>query len=148
MRLLFWTILLVGVTAGCAADKPEAVPPPRQTAPPPSSVRPTPPAAIPAPGRDQPLKKRLPPPVLAPQVSHDQERELTQEARARIARVEETVAGLDPETLPAEDRETLGTIQTFLAKAKAALAEKDFPRAINLAEKAKVLADDLSNGRR
>lgn len=145
IRGLSWLILLAALAAGCAEEKTGRVPPSPPASPVPDLSPPPAPPALPSHGRSS--QKRISPPVLAPQVTRDQELQLTQEAQASITSVEKAVADIDAAGLDADDRETLGTIQTFIMKAKAALSEKDFPRALNLAEKARVLAKDLPDGR-
>lgn len=140
MSTLPWLLVLTLLAAGCAEEKP--VPPP---SPAPAPTAPTSSPQAPA-AKDRPVKKRLPPPTLTPQVTRDEEQQLMREAHARITRVEERVAGLDVESLAPPDREMLGTIRTFLSRARTALSEKDFPRALNLAEKAGVLAGELPGG--
>lgn len=144
MRALARLLVLALLAAGCAEEKPVVRPP---AAGPASATQPAPASSLPAPAaKDRPVKKRLPPPALTPQVTGDEEQRLMREARTRIARVEERVAGLDAASLAEPDRELLGTIRTFLSRARVALAEKDFPRALNLAEKAGVLAGELPGG--
>ena len=122
-RLLFMVLTLV-LAAGCAQVKAIFTPP----QPPPSRL---PPAA-------------QPPPLLSPQVSGDQEERLIDEANKRIQGAERKIQSIDSRKLAADQQETYQTIQSFLNQAKAALSRKDFPRALNLAQKAQILSDDLS----
>lgn len=114
--------------AGCAERRPVAVP--------------TPPSAPPQP---RPVKKEPPPPprVLSPQVGGAEEDRLQQQAQARIAGAEQVVKQIGQKKLAKDQQETFSTIRSFLAKAKEALSLKDFPRAFILADKAKILADEL-----
>lgn len=67
------------------------------------------------------------------------------EVTSKIRHAEQLVARVDFKTLTTQESETFAAIQTFLSKAKEALQEKDMPRALNLAEKAEALAQDLPN---
>lgn len=93
--------------------------------------------------KPRPAGKEPPPPLLSPQVGHEEEDRLKQEAKARIDGAEQIVRQIDQKKLAKEQQETLLTIQSFLFKAKEALSIKDFLRAFNLADKAKILADEL-----
>ena len=70
------------------------------------------------------------------------------EATSKIQGAERTLLSIDERKLTSDQQETFHTIQSFLTQAKAALSRKDFPRAINLAQKAQVLSDELSRGPR
>jgi hypothetical protein len=89
-----------------------------------------------------------PPPVLAPQVGSEQERRLQQDAQSRIDRTERLLSRVDPTRLAGQQQESYQTIQSFLAKAKEALYARDVQRAMTLADKASLLADDLTRGLR
>ena len=120
------------LAAGCAQVKDlftPAKPPPPQ-----------PPAAQP--------ERREPPARLSPQVTSAQEQSLLDEATSKIQGSERTLMFIDERKLTSDQQETYQTIQSFLAQAKAALYRKDFPRAINLAQKAQVLSDELSRTQR
>lgn len=125
MRRLCCAVLLAVGVGGCAQLKALVFPSP---APPQSSpTRREPPSA----------------PVLSPQVGQEEEERLRQEARARIERAEQVVRQIDQKKLAQEQRENFLTVQSFLSKANEALSMKDFPRAFNLADKARVLAEEL-----
>ena len=126
-------ILSLVLAAGCAQLKDVFTP---AKPPPPSLPRPTQP------------ERREPPPRLSPQVSSDQEERLTDEAASKIEGAERTLLSIDERRLTSDQQETFHTIQSFLTEAKAALSRKDFPRAINLAQKAHVLSDELSRAPR
>jgi len=81
--------------------------------------------------------------VLSPQASGVEEERRKQEARVRIEGAERIVQQIDQRKLGKEDQETYVTIQSFLSKAKEALSVNDFPRAVNLADKAQVLAHEM-----
>ena len=125
---------LVVPPAGVPPAAPRAVTPPRPVAPPPppAAVVPPPPAPI------------VPPPVLSPEMGTEEQRRLTREAHARIASAERLVARLDRDKLGRQQQETFSTIQSFLVKAREAMTERDYPRALTLADKARVLAEELS----
>ena len=104
-----------------------------------------PPRSLPKPAQPE---RRESPPLLSPQVSSDQEERLTDEATSKIQGAEQTLLAIDERKLTTDQQETLQTIQSFLNQAKAALSRKDFPRAINLAQKAQVLSNELSQAPR
>jgi len=89
-----------------------------------------------------------PPPVLAPQVGSEEERRLQQDAQNRIDRTERLLIRVDPTRLAGQQQESYETIQSFLAKAKEALYAHDVQRAMTLADKASLLADELTRGLR
>ncbi len=119
---------LLFFAAGCAQVK-ALVSPPKTPAPLPRPAQP---------------ERREPPPLLAPQVSTDQEERLVDETNATIQQTERTLQSIDERKLPPDQQETYQTIHSFLAQARAAISRKDFPRAINLAQKARILSDELS----
>jgi hypothetical protein len=121
---------LVVPPAVVPAAPPRAVVPPRPVSPPPPAA---PPAA--------PI---TPPPMLSPEIGTEEQRRLTREANARIAGAERLVARLDRDKLGRQQQETFSTIQSFLVKAREAVTERDYPRALTLADKARVLAEELS----
>ncbi|MGH7412557.1 MAG: hypothetical protein ACREJ6_16070 [Candidatus Methylomirabilis sp.] len=121
-------VLTLLLTAGCAQVK-AIFTPPQPPSPPPPSARP---------------ERPEPPPRLTPQVSHDQEGRLMDEANKRIQGAEQNLQSIDARRLATDQQETYETVQSFLDQAKAALSRKDFARALNLAQKAHVLSDELS----
>jgi uncharacterized protein with von Willebrand factor type A (vWA) domain len=78
-------------------------------------------------------------------MSSDREARLSEEVHAMIQRVERTLLSIDQQKLKADQSETYQTIQSFLTQARKAVTNKDFQQAINLAQKAHVLSDELSN---
>ena len=104
-----------------------------------------PPPSLPRPAQPE---RREPPPRLSPQVSSDQEERLIDEATSKIHGAERTLLSIDERKLTFDQQETFQTIQSFLTQAKAALSRKDFLKAINLAQKAQVLSDELSQAPR
>ncbi|MFQ5897952.1 MAG: hypothetical protein ACE5JN_06870 [Candidatus Methylomirabilia bacterium] len=81
--------------------------------------------------------------MLSPTMSQVEADRLQREASARIEGAERIAKQVDQEKLAPEQRETFLTIQSFLAKARAAVSAKDFERAVNLADKAQILANEL-----
>ena len=77
-------------------------------------------------------------------MTEDQEEQLIDETNKRIQGAERRVQSIDSRRLAADQQETYQTIQSFLNQAKVALSRKDFPRALNLANKAQILSDELS----
>ncbi len=73
-----------------------------------------------------------------------EELRLTQQARTRIEGAEKLVAQLELRRLAREEQDTVATIKDFLAKSKEAMTTRDVQRAYNLADKAYILAEDLS----
>ncbi len=134
--------LALSVAAGCTSVRTSSVPP--------SAPAPTPAPAIPAPARPAPPAppRKETPPVLAPQVSGEEESRLSREATTRIQATEKAVGQLDPKRLNQAQQETLATIQDFLAKAREAMTARDMQRAFTLADKALALANDLSRSGR
>lgn len=101
---------------------------------------PTPSAPPSAPAKKEPSR---PPAVLSPQLSPAEEDRLRQQADTRIKGTERMVTRIDPKRLAKDQQETLSFIHGFLARGKAALANKEFQQAFNLADKAYVLAEEL-----
>jgi len=148
-----WSVLAVVALislAGCAGPRTAAVPPPAPSQP----AAPSPPApdrapAAPAPPKQIPELKEPPPaPVLAPKMGAEEEVRLSRAAHSRIDGAEQSVSRVDPQRLGKDQREAFATARDFLAKAKEALRSKDFSKAVTLAEKAQVLADDLARAGR
>jgi hypothetical protein len=132
-------------------------PPPRPTPPAPLATPPATPAptqpqppATPAPTLPPPRSAAIPrePPVLAPQASAEEEQRLKSQAERRIEGTEKLVQRIDPARLPREQQESYRTIQSFLVKAREALSSRDVQRAFTLADKAYLLADEMSKAPR
>ena len=70
------------------------------------------------------------------------------EANNTIQGAERNLLSIDAQKLGDDQQETYQTIHSFLNQAKAALSRKDFPRALNLAQKAQILSDELSRSQR
>lgn len=83
------------------------------------------------------------PSPLSPRIGEVETDRLKKEAESRIEATEQIVRGIDEKKLAMDQQATLLTIQNFLVKAREALVARDFIRASNLADKAKVLAEGL-----
>jgi len=123
---------------------PRATPPPAAPAPrltPPAPPRPAPPAP-PAP----PTAVAPPPPapVLSPVLSEADEQRLRADTQQRLDSAEKRIRQIDPTKLASAQQENFQTVQSFLDKAREALQAKDIQRAFTLADKASILADELS----
>jgi hypothetical protein len=119
--------------------RPQAPSAPR-TAPPAHSA-PRPPAPVPAlplPAPD------VPPPVLSPVLSAVDEQRLRAETQRRIDGAEQRLGQIDPVKLDSGQQDSLWTVQSFLDKAREAVQAQDIQRAYTLADKAYLLADELS----
>jgi hypothetical protein len=81
-------------------------------------------------------------------VSSEDERRIHGEAQRRIDRTERLMRQIDQRRLAEDQQQNLLTIQSFLAKAREALSERDVQRAVTLADKAYLLADELFRGLR
>jgi hypothetical protein len=121
-----------------AAAPPPAAPPAPPAAPAPAQVASVPPAHL----------ATTPPPVLAPQLSAEEEDRLTQKARSQIEGAEKVLGQIEKSRLRRGEQSTLDTVLDFLAKAREAMAGRDYQRAATLADKARVLAEDLTRGAR
>ena len=117
---------------------------------PPRTAPPAPLATPPAPPAPPPRSAAIPrePPVLAPQASAEEEQRLKTQAERRIEGTEKLVQRIDPARLPREQQENYRTIQSFLVKAREALSTRDVQRAFTLADKAYLLADEMSKAPR
>jgi hypothetical protein len=154
--------------------EPEA-PPAKKEAPPPPVKAPHPPPPVPVPPKKEPVapappKRELeapqppkkepeappekpekkdaetPPPVLAPQVGKGDEEQLRRTAVSRIQRTEQLVGQLEGKNLTGEQQERLMTVRSLLGSARDALTAQDLTKASNLADKARLLAEELSQG--
>jgi len=112
-----------------------------------SIFAPTPPP-LPRPPRPAQPERREPPPLLSPQVSPELEGRLVDEANAKIQGAERTLQSIDTGKLANDQQETYQTIHSFLSQAREALSRKDFPQALNLAQKAQILSSELSRALR
>jgi len=74
----------------------------------------------------------------------EDEQRMRREAQKRIDGTERLVRQIDQKKLVGQQQQNFETIQSFLAKAKDALSARDLQRAFTLADKAYLLADELS----
>ena len=119
--------------------RPQAPAAPRTA--PPAPARPRPPAPVPAP---PPPALDVPPPVLSPVLSAVDEQRLRAETQQRIDGTEQRLRQIDPAKLASAQLDSLRTVQSFLDKAREAVQAQDIQRAYTLADKAYLLADELS----
>jgi len=120
--LLCVLIFLAVIMSGCATSPPPAPQEPESAKEPPSS----------------PSRK------LSPEVGRAEEEQLRQAAETKIEGTEQVVKKIGKKTLAKDQQEMLSTIRSFLSKSKEALSTKDFSKAYNLANKAFILAQELS----
>ena len=85
-----------------------------------------------------------PQPPVRPELSPVEEQRLAEGARQNIGDVERLVAELEGRPLKPPQREALQTAKSFLEQARTALGQRDYPRAANLASKARALTDDIA----
>lgn len=128
-------------------------PPKEPVGPPPaaSASPPPPPAAAQSTPRTAAIPREPPgppAPVLAPQASAEEEQRIKHDAERRIEGTEKLVQRIDPARLRREQQENYLTVQSFLTKAREALSARDVQRAFTLADKAYLLADELSRAAR
>ena len=120
---------------------PPAPPAPMLVKPPPAAMTPAAPSAPAAPGPAAPPAPA--PRVLGQQVSSEDEKRIQGDAQRRIDRTERLVKQIDQRRLIGDQHQNLLTVQSFLVKAREALSEKDVQRALTLADKALLLAEEL-----
>lgn len=160
-RVALVTLVLGGLGAGACTTPPPVAPPAVAVPPPPvTAAPPTPPVTGTPPPRAAPLpttpSKKVSPPsptaapprVLAPQLSAAEEERLRQKASARIESAEQLVKHLGERQLGQSEQDTFGTIRSLLDRARVAFAEANLKEAYNLADKAQVLATELSRSTR
>jgi len=124
---------------GALPPVPPAPAAPRAAPPAPGAPRPPAPApAAPTPAPD------VSPPVLSPVLSAVDEQRLRTETQQRIDGTEQRLRQIDPAKLASGQQDSLRTVQSFLDKAREALQAQDIQRAYTLADKAYLLADELS----
>ena len=142
--------------------EPEPAPPKKEPPAPPVRKEPVapappkkePPAPPPAPPKKEPepappkKEPEVTPPVLAPQVGKQDEEQLRREAGTRIQRAELLIGRIDEKKLTKDQQEQFLTIQSLLKSAKEAVESQDLTRASNLAEKARILAEELAQAAR
>jgi type IV secretory pathway VirB10-like protein len=126
---------------------PAPVSPPRAVPPAPEPRRPSVPPA-PRPAAPTPPAPRVTPdpspPVLSPVLSAVDEQKLRADTQQRIDRAAQRLRQIDPAKLASGEQDSLQTVQSFLDKAREALQAQDIQRAFTLADKAYLLADELT----
>lgn len=83
--------------------------------------------------------------LLSPAMADEHKDRMESEVTMKLRDTEQLVARVDHKNLTTQQSETFTAIRNFISKAKEALHEKDMPRALNLADKAQALAQDLPN---
>ena len=131
----FLTAMLLIALSGCSAVDTEVV-----------LKRPADPS--PAAPRTTPAQQRAPggstQPPLRPELSPAEEQRLADVARQDIGDTARRITELEGRPLKPPQREALLNAKSFLDQAQVALGQRDYPRAANLASKARALADDLA----
>jgi hypothetical protein len=125
---------LYGCGVGTEATLKKSPAAPGTATPPPVPSPPTPP---------RPAGTTQQPPV-RPELPPGEEQRLAEGARKNIGDVERLVAELEGRPLKPPQREALQAAKSFLEQAQTALGQRDYPRAANLASKARALTDDLA----
>ena len=166
-----WRVGLAGAVAaivvavsGCASIDSLFSPPPSPPAKKEPALAPVKKEPEPAPAKKEPPAPPLPtkepepappkkepevtPPVLAPQVGKQDEEQLRRDAGTRMQRAEVLIGRIDEKKLTKDQQEQFLTIQSLLKNAKEAIEAKDLARASNLAEKARILAEELAQAAR
>jgi hypothetical protein len=162
---LVWVAAAALALPGCATieslfkPEPPAAPAPSTSAPPASTPAPLPSTAAPPPSTPTPppsssapppRARPVPPPLppLQPQLTEQEERRLRERAMRQIGDAEQAMRGVRTDALQPAERETLGSIESFLRQAREALEARDYERASTLARKAQALAQDLPQAAR
>jgi hypothetical protein len=134
-RILLTTALIA--LCGCSSVDPEVLFKRPADPSPPAASRATPtPQRAPAGSTQQPL--------LRPELSPAEEQRLADGARQDIGDTARRIAELEARPLKPPQQEALQNAKSFLDQAQIALGQRDYPRAANLASKARALTDDLT----
>jgi hypothetical protein len=83
-------------------------------------------------------------PPLRQELSPEEEQRLAEGARQNIGDVARLIGELEGRSLKPPQKEALESAKAFLDQARTALGQRDYPRAANLASKARALTDDLA----
>jgi hypothetical protein len=117
--------------------------PPPVATPPPAPMSPaSPTVTAPPPSRGGTTSPQ--PGPLRPELSAEEERRLADGARQTIGDVERLLAEVERHQLKPPQQEAFQTAKNFLDQARAALGQRDYQRAANLASKARALTDDIA----
>jgi type IV secretory pathway VirB10-like protein len=112
--------------------------------PPPAKKLPSRPAPrVQPPAAEAPPPPPAPAPQLVPVLTAAQRQELENSVNERISRAQNILASIAGKRLSSEQENTVGQIRTFLKQAEEARGS-DLLRANNLAERARVLAEELA----
>lgn len=132
--------------APTAAPAPTPPPPPKKEPVAPPKKEPEAPQPVKREPEAPPAKKEpeTPPPVLAPQVGKEGQEQLRRTATSRIQRTEQLIGQLEGKKLTNDQHEQLLTVQSLLGNAKEALVAQDLAKASNLADKARILVEELA----
>ncbi len=84
--------------------------------------------------------------MISPQAPPEEQRRLTRLTNDNLASAEQLLKRIDGRRLSAEQQDTAQTVRSFMDKAREALVANDVARASTLADKARVLADELARG--
>jgi hypothetical protein len=133
----FLTATLLIALNGCTAVDPEVVLK-RPADPSPAAPRTTPAQQRATGGSTQQQ------PPLRPELSPAEEQRLADVARQDIGDTARRITELEGRPLKPPQKEALLNAKSFLDQAQAALGQRDYPRAANLASKARALTDDLA----
>lgn len=119
---------------------------PTPSAPPPPEKRPSPagPPVRPAPQPPSPETPAAPAPQLRPILTTQQKQQLNQVIDERIRRARRVLAAVEWRSLTEDQKAAVNQVRTFIQQAEDARKD-DLVRAGNLAERADVLAQDLTN---
>jgi hypothetical protein len=80
---------------------------------------------------------------LRPEVSAAEEQRLLETTRQSIGDVERALVELEGRSMKPPQQEALRMARSFLDQARSALDQRDYPRAANLASKARALTNDM-----
>jgi outer membrane biosynthesis protein TonB len=127
--------------------EPRPVPPLRPLPSPPEIEVPAPPVArspLPAPAEPPPARPKGTAPVISPQMSPSDLAEARRQTNADISVSERNLRRAYGRTLDAAQRDLADKVRGFLGQSHDAIAANDWVRARNLAQKARILSDELS----
>jgi hypothetical protein len=126
--------MLMIAVSGCSAVDPEVVLK--------RPADPSPPAPRTTPGQQRTPGTAQPP--LRPELSPAEEQRLADGARQDIGDTARRITELEGRSLKPPQKEALLNAKSFLDQAQVAMGQRDYPRAANLASKARALTDDLA----
>lgn len=128
-------------TAESKPETPTLVVPPPKTAPKPLPPLPTPtPATQPEPETTAP---KPPAPQMSPRLTPAEQVAYRQQTQEAIAVAEKNLQAVSKRKLSAAQQDIAGKVRGFLGQAQEAMAIADWVRALNLAQKAQLLSQEL-----